>query len=145
MPRNSGNNSNRSRSNSRSSDEPLMRQWAETAKDSPLKTAAVAAGAVAAGVFLWSKRNEISNQISELSDQISDWANEMRSGSGSSRDLALNGGPNESSAIESSRAAGRSSGSRSRSTGSSRSASSRSGMQANQTTGGRSQGENTTF
>jgi hypothetical protein len=124
-----------------------MSQWGETAKDNPLKTAAVAAGAVAAGVFLWSKRNEISNQISELSDQIADWTNEMRNGSGSSnsRDLALTGGPNESSAIESSRAT-RSTGSRSRSTGSSRSASSRSGSsQANQTTGGRSQGENTTF
>jgi hypothetical protein len=123
-----------------------MSQWGETAKDNPLKTAAVAAGAVAAGVFLWSKRNEISNQISELSDQIADWTNEMRNGSGSSnsRELALTGGPNESSAIESSRAT-RSSGSRSRSTGSSRSASSRSGSQANQTTGGRAQGENTTF
>ena len=145
MPRKSGNNSNRSRSSSRGSDEPLMRQWTDSAKDSPFKTAAVAAGAVAAGVFLWSKRNEISNQISDLSDQISDWTNEMRNGSGSSRDLALTGGPNESSAIESSRATGRSSASRSRATGSSRSASSRSGIQANQTTGGRSQGENSTF
>lgn len=145
MPRNSRSNSSSSRSrsnsrgsNSRSSDEPLMSQWGETAKDNPLKTAAVAAGAVAAGVFLWSKRNEISNQISELSDQIADWTNEMRNGSGSSnsRDLALTGGPNESSAIESSRAT-RSTGSRSRST--------RSASQANQTTGGRGQGENTTF
>jgi hypothetical protein len=116
-----------------------MSQWGETAKDNPLKTAAVAAGAVAAGVFLWSKRNEISNQISELSDQIADWTNEMRSGSGNgtSRELALTGGPNESSAIESSRAT--------RSTGSRSSRSSRSGTQANQTSGGRSQGENTTF
>jgi hypothetical protein len=118
-----------------------MSQWGETAKDNPFKTAAVAAGAVAAGVFLWSKRNEISNQISELSDQIADWTNEMRSGSGSgssnSRELALTGGPNESSAIESSRAT--------RSTGSRSSRSSRSGTQANQTSGGRSQGENTTF
>jgi|GEM_PF-2363611 len=146
MPRNSRSNSNssRSRSNSRgssnrSSDEPLMSQWGETAKDNPFKTAAVAAGAVAAGVFLWSKRNEISNQISELSDQIADWTNEMRSGSGNgtSRELALTGGPNESSAIESSRAT--------RSTGSRSSRSSRSGTQANQTNGGRSQGENTTF
>jgi hypothetical protein len=111
-----------------------MSQWGETAKDNPFKTAAVAAGAVAAGVFLWSKRNEISNQISELSDQIADWTNEMRSGSGNgtSRELALTGGPNESSAIESSRAT--------RSTGSRSSRSSRSGTQANQTSGGRSQG-----
>jgi len=143
MPRNSRSNSNSSRSrsnsrgsNSRSSDEPLLSQWGETAKDNPFKTAAVAAGAVAAGVFLWSKRNEISNQISELSDQITDWTNEMR-GNGNSRELALTGGPNESSAIESSRAT--------RSTGNRSSRSSRSGTQANQTSGGRSQGENTTF
>ena len=144
MPRNSGNSSNRSRSTSRSSDEPLMSQWGQTAKDNPIKTAAVAAGAVAAGVFLWSKRNQISNQISELSDQISDWSNEIRSGSRGNRELTLTGGPNESSAIESSRSTGRSAG-RSRLTGSSRSASPRSGAEANQTPGSRSQGENTTL
>ena len=136
MARNSRSSSNRSRSSSRSSsDEPLMSQWGQTARDNPLKSAAIAAGAVATGVFLWSKRNEISNQISELSDQIADWTNEMRNG-GSSRELALTEGPNESSAIESSRAT-RNSGSRSRST--------RPNAQANQTTRGRSQGENSTF
>ena len=113
-----------------------MSQWGQTARDNPLKSAAIAAGAVATGVFLWSKRNEISNQISELSDQIADWTNEMRNG-GSSRELALTEGPNESSAIESSRSTPRSAGSRSRST--------RSANQANQTTGGRSLGENTTI
>lgn len=114
-----------------------MSQWAQTAKDNPLRTAAVAAGTVAAGVFLWSKRNEISDQISSLSDQITDWANEMRGGEGgNSRELALTGGPNESSAIESSRAV-RKSATRSRSV--------RSGTQANQSTGGRSQDENATF
>ena len=136
MARNSRSSSNRSRSSSRSSsDEPLMSQWGQTAKDNPLKSAAIAAGAVATGVFLWSKRNEISNQISELSDQIADWTNEMRNGGGS-RELALTEGPNESSAIESSRAT-RSTGSRSRST--------RSATQANQTTAGRRLGENTTI
>ena len=137
MARNSRNSSNRSRASNRSSDEPLMSQWAQTAKDNPLRTAAVAAGTVAAGVFLWSKRNEISDQISSLSDQITDWANEMRGGEGgNSRELALTGGPNESSAIESSRAV-RKSATRSRSV--------RSGTQANQSTGGRSQDENATF
>jgi hypothetical protein len=92
------------KSNSRGSrsNEPLMSHWGEAAKDNPVKTAAAAAGAVAAGVFLWSKRNEISDQISRLSDQITDWAEDMRSGS-SSRELAMTEGPNESSAIESSR------------------------------------------
>ena len=100
MPQRS--NSNRGKSSSRSN-EPLMSQWTETAKDRPFTTAAAAAGAAAAGVFLWSKRNQISDQISRLSDQITDWAEDMRSGS-SNRELALTEGPNESSAIEASRA-----------------------------------------
>lgn len=145
MPRRSSkSNTNRSHNDSRRSDEPVMSHWLDTAKDAPLATAAVAAGAVAAGVFLWSKRNQISNQLSDLSGQISDWTSQMQGGNG--RDLALTGGPNESSAIEASRATGRSrsSGAPSRSTGSP-SSSPRSGSQANQTTGGRSQGDNTTF
>lgn len=97
MPQRSRSN----RSNSRSSDHSMMGHWTETAKDNPVKTAAAAAGAVAAGVFLWSKRNE----ISRLSEQVTDWADEMRSGS-HSRELAMTAGPNESSAIESSRATG---------------------------------------
>ena len=44
-----------------------------TARDNPLTTAAAVGGAVAAGVFLWSRRNQISDQISNLADQISDW------------------------------------------------------------------------
>ena len=88
------------------SDQSMMSHWGESAKDKPFTTAAAAAGAVAAGVFLWSKRNQISDQISRLSDQITDWAGEMRSSNsaGSSRELAMTEGPNESSAIEASRA-----------------------------------------
>jgi hypothetical protein len=82
----------------------MMSHWGETAKEKPFTTAAAAAGAVAAGVFLWSKRNQISDQISRLSDQITDWADDMRSGNSTSRELAMTEGPNESSAIEASRA-----------------------------------------
>lgn len=107
MPQRS--NSNRSRNssgrNSRSSNEPMMSHWADTARDHPLTTAAAAAGAAAAGVFLWSRRNQISDQISRLGDQISDWTENMHSGS-SGRELAMTAGPNESGAIESSRATG---------------------------------------
>jgi len=46
-----------------------------TARDNPFTTAAAVGGAVAAGVFLWSRRNQISDQISNLSDQISEWRN----------------------------------------------------------------------
>ncbi|HEY6661432.1 MAG TPA: hypothetical protein VIZ66_00770 [Sphingomicrobium sp.] len=38
-----------------------------------MTAAAAVGGAVAAGVFLWSRRNQISDQIASLSDQISDW------------------------------------------------------------------------
>ena len=107
MPR-----SNSNRSSNRSSDQPMM-GWAETAKDHPLTTAAAAAGAAAAGVFLWSRRNQISDQLGRLSNQVSDWTDEMRNRS-SSHELAMTEGPNESSAIEASRAtsnrSGRSSG-----------------------------------
>jgi hypothetical protein len=44
-----------------------------------MAAAATAAAAVGAGVFLWSKRNQISEQLSNLSDQISDWTETMRS------------------------------------------------------------------
>ena len=119
-----------SRSNSsRDNDQSMMSHWTETAKDNPVKAAAAAAG-----VFLWSKRNQISNQISRLSDQVTDWADEMRSGS-SSRELAMTEGPNESSAIESSRATGSRSG---------RSSPSRSSGTTSRATGGqsRSAGQN---
>lgn len=53
--------------------------WMDTAKERPMATAAAAAAAVGAGVFLWSRRNQITDQINNLSDQITDW----RSGMGS--------------------------------------------------------------
>jgi hypothetical protein len=45
----------------------------EMARDRPMAAAAVAAGAAAAGLFLWSKRAQISDQLSSLSDQFSEW------------------------------------------------------------------------
>ena len=44
-----------------------------TVRSNPLVTAAALGSAVAAGVFLWSRRNEISDQIADLSDQIAEW------------------------------------------------------------------------
>ena len=49
------------------------------ARDNPVATAAAVAGAVAAGVFLWSRRNQISDQIGELRDQIAEWRESMGS------------------------------------------------------------------
>jgi hypothetical protein len=108
------NNQRGSKNNNPSGRNQYSSDWMGTVRDRPMASAAAAAAAVGAGVFLWSKRNQIGDQISRLSDQVTDWADEMRSGSGSSnRELAMTEGPNESSAIESSRST------RSRSTGSS--------------------------
>ena len=52
-----------------------------TVREYPIATAAAVGGAVAAGVFLWSRRNQISDQISSLADQISDWRDGLGSGS----------------------------------------------------------------
>ena len=51
----------------------------EMARERPFAAAAAAAGAAAAGLFLWSKRTQISEQLSNLSDQIGEWREGMRS------------------------------------------------------------------
>lgn len=52
--------------------------WRETTRDRPVATAAAAAAAVGAGVFLWSRRNQISEQISSLSEQFSEWTSSQQ-------------------------------------------------------------------
>jgi hypothetical protein len=75
MPSNNrGGNSSRSRSSNRSSG--VM----DLARERPIAAAAVAAGAAAAGLFLWSKRSQISDQLSNLSDQLVEWTENMSSG-----------------------------------------------------------------
>ena len=49
-----------------------------TARANPLSTAAAVGGAVAAGVFLWARRNQISDQLGNLTDQINGWREGMR-------------------------------------------------------------------
>lgn len=63
-----------------------------TARQSPLATAAAVGGAVAAGVFLWSRRNQLSEQIGSLTDQIADWRERM----GASGDFQEGSSPDES-------------------------------------------------
>ena len=70
--------SNRSTSNRGGNNNPTGRnQYSggvmDMARDRPMAAAAVAAGAAAAGLFLWSKRSQISDQLSNLSDQIGEW------------------------------------------------------------------------
>ena len=60
-----------------------------TLRENPFTAAVAAGGAVAAGVFLWSRRNRISDQLGSLSDQIADW----RGGTGEDEfDAADDGG-----------------------------------------------------
>src|SRR6478672_13799614 len=51
-----------------------------SARENPLAAAAAVGGAVAAGVFLWSRRNQITDQIGNLADQISEWRDGWNSG-----------------------------------------------------------------
>src|SRR4051794_41962168 len=67
---------NRSNRSNRSSDWGVM----DIARERPIAAAAATAGAAAAGLFLWSKRAQISNQLSNLSDQVGEWTQNMHSG-----------------------------------------------------------------
>ena len=59
-----------------------------TARANPLSTAAAIGGTVVAGLFLWSRRNQISDQIGNLADQVSGWRDGMQSGDTSSESSA---------------------------------------------------------
>ena len=76
MPR----NNSRSRNNNPSGKNQYSSDWMDTVKERPIAAAAVAAASVGAGVFLWSKRNALSEQMSNLSSQLSEWTEGMRSG-----------------------------------------------------------------
>ena len=56
-----------------------------SARGKPLVTATAVGGAVAAGVFLWSRRNQISDQLENLADQIGGW----REGRATGSDMAI--------------------------------------------------------
>ena len=77
-----GNRTRRGQNNNPEGKNQYNSGWIDTARERPFTAAAAVGGAVAAGVFLWSRRNQISDQISSLSDQISEW----REGFGSSDD-----------------------------------------------------------
>ena len=91
-----GNNRSRSRNNNPEGRNQYSGGILDTAKDRPFTAAATAAAAVGAGVFLWSKRNQISEQLSNLSTQISDWRDSMSSEEDSEFELA---GSDSSAAI----------------------------------------------
>ena len=74
-------NNQRSRNNNPSGRNQYSGGVMDMARDRPFAAAGMAAAAVGAGVFLWSKRNQISEQISNLSDQFSEWSQNMGSSS----------------------------------------------------------------
>jgi len=45
----------------------------EMVRERPIAAAAATVGAAATGLFLWSKRTQIGDQLSNLSDQFSEW------------------------------------------------------------------------
>lgn len=78
---NRGGNTNRNRNNNPSGRNQYSSGGVfDLARDRPVAAAAVAAGAAAAGLFLWTKRSQISDQLSGLSDQIGEWTENMRFG-----------------------------------------------------------------
>ena len=50
------------------------------ARSNPLAAAAVVGGAIAGSLFLWARRNQISDQIGSLADQIDEWREGMTAG-----------------------------------------------------------------
>ena len=96
-----GNTRSRSRNNNPEGRNQYSGGILDTAKDRPFTAAATAAAAVGAGVFLWSKRNQISEQLSNLSTQISDWRDSMSSEDESEFEMA---GSDSASAMGSSSA-----------------------------------------
>jgi hypothetical protein len=75
---------NRSGRNNNPSGRNQYSSWGvmDLARDRPVAAAAATVGAAAAGLFLWSKRAQISEQLSSLSNQIGEWREGMQSGDG---------------------------------------------------------------
>jgi hypothetical protein len=69
-------------------------RWTNSAKDKPLAAAIGAAAAVGAGIFLWSRRNQISDQIGSLAEQV----REVREAGGWRSDGSADGTAERSSA-----------------------------------------------
>ena len=84
MPKNtqsnrSGNRNIRSNNNNPEGRNQFSSSFRDMARERPIAAAAAAAGAVAAGVFLWSRRSQISDQLTNISDQLGEWTENMAS------------------------------------------------------------------
>lgn len=105
-------NNSRSRNNNPSGRNQYSNDWMSAVKERPIAAAAVAAASVGAGVFLWSKRSALSEQMSNLSSQISDWTESMRSGSEEDEFETADSSPSGAATGSSSSRTSRSTGSR---------------------------------
>ena len=116
MARGDNNRGSNTRSRSRNNNPEGRNQYSggilDTAKDRPFTAAATAAAAVGAGVFLWSKRNQISEQLSNLSTQISDWRDSMQSSDVGDSEFEMAGSDSAAAIGSSSARTSRSQGSR---------------------------------
>ncbi len=92
MPRNNQNNrgGNRRSNNNNPEGRNQYSGFSGMARERPVAAAAAAAAAVGAGVFLWSRRNQISEQLTNISDQIGEWTDNMSSSS--DREFEMAGG-----------------------------------------------------
>jgi len=90
MPRSNSRSRNNGGRNNNPSGRNQYSDWGvmDMARERPIAAAAAAAGAAAAGLFLWSRRAQISNQLSSLSDQVSEWTENMGSSWSSGDDTA---------------------------------------------------------
>ena len=70
---------NRGRNNNPSGRNQYSGGVMDMARERPFTAAAVTAGPAAAGLFLWSKRTQIGDQLSSLSEQMNEWTLNMRS------------------------------------------------------------------
>ena len=108
MPRNNNNNrggnrgGRRSKNNNPEGYNQYNSGWMDAARERPVAAAAAAAAAVGAGVFLWSKRGQISEQLSQISDQLGEWSENLTS----DRELEMAGGGTQFSSSTGSRSSG---------------------------------------
>jgi hypothetical protein len=82
MATNTRNRGRTAKNNNPSGHNQYDRGWVDSARERPFTAAAAVGGAVAAGVFLWSRRNQISDQIANLSEQLGEWREGMMSDDG---------------------------------------------------------------
>jgi len=102
MPRNQNRGGRRGNNNNPQGRNQYSNGMMDIARERPVAAAAAAAAAVGAGVFLWSKRSQISDQLTNLSEQIGEWTENLRS----DREFEMAGGESQFGGTAGNRATG---------------------------------------